>query len=66
MGRTERITVSIAGLVDLIKLHPRGMPPAAQNEFVTHVCRHMHAIDKLGLQKRPKHHFTIELAARYG
>jgi hypothetical protein len=60
----EEAVSSLTGLIELIKQHPRAMPATAQQAFVRHVSSHMCAINVLGVAKRPKHHYLIEMAAK--
>lgn len=48
-----------------IRRYPRVFPMAEIQGFCSDVQRHLGAIAALGVNPRPKHHFLIEMAARF-
>eukprot|EP00969_Alexandrium_andersonii_P287725 12720335-Alexandrium_andersonii.AAC.1 len=60
---TEAVS-SLVRVIDLIKEHPRVLPTAAMQTSTDSVCLHLQALDRLGLEQKPKHHFLLEMAPR--
>ena len=52
-------------MFELVRLHPRRLPPAAQQEFIDCISDHMRCVQRLRISHRPKHHFMIELGGKF-
>jgi hypothetical protein len=61
----ERGLTSLVTIHDLIKQHPRRLPPLEMQAFVDAVCVHLQTCQLLGIPFRPKHHMLVELAGRF-
>ena len=62
----EGLLASCIKELDLIREHPRRLPPHGIQSFCDSIMQHLRCLDNLGIPQRPKHHQLMEMGVKSG